>query len=310
MTLQQLQYLICLDNNKHFLNAAEECGVTQPTLSAMIQKLEEELDVKLFDRTQQPIVTTEIGKEVVAQAKVVLKHSEFIKEIVKNKREELEGELILGIIPTIAPCIVPKFIIEYSKHYPKVDLKIQEMKTSDIIHNLNMSRIDIGILATPLPLNSPYLFEIPVYYEEFYAYISPDDDLYSEESLAANNLPLENLWVLEEGHCFRSQIFNFCTDKRDSKTIYEAGSIDTLIKIIDENGGYTVIPRLHIDFLSEEQKKNIRKIENPQGVREVSITIRTDFIRERLLNSVADTLKSIVPDEMIDERLKKFAIRL
>ena len=308
MTLQQLQYIISLDNNKHFMNAAEECGVTQPTLSTMIQKLEDELDVKLFDRSHQPLTTTEIGKEIVSQAKIVLKHAEFIKEMIKNKRESLEGSLNLAIIPTIAPSLLPKFLIEFRKSYPKVDLQIQEMKTSDIVLNLNQSKIDMGILATPLEIDS--LLEIPVYYEKFFAYISPKEEIYKQEVLSANNMPLDNLWILQEGHCLREQVFNFCIEKRDSKPVYEAGSIDTLIKIIDENGGYTVIPELHLQFLNDHQLKNIRNIEKPQGVREVSIVITNDFIRERLLNAVVDTVKSIVPDEMIDQRLKKFAIRL
>ncbi|MDD2192783.1 MAG: LysR substrate-binding domain-containing protein [Bacteroidales bacterium] len=308
MTLQQLQYIISLDNNKHFLNAAEECGVTQPTLSAMIQKLEDELDVKLFDRSHQPLTTTEIGKEIIAQAKIVLKHAEFIKEMIKNKRESLEGSLNLAIIPTIAPSLLPKFLIEFRKSYPKVDLQIQEMKTSDIVLNLNQSKIDMGILATPLEIDS--LLEIPVYYEKFFAYISPKEEIYKQEVLSANNMPLDNLWILQEGHCLREQVFNFCIEKRDSKPVYEAGSIDTLIKILDENGVYTVIPELHLQFLNDHQLKNIRNIEKPQGVREVSIVITNDFIRERLLNAVVDTVKSIVPDEMIDQRLKKFAIRL
>lgn len=308
MTLQQLQYIISLDNNKHFLNAAEECGVTQPTLSTMIQKLEDELDVKLFDRSHQPLTTTEIGKEIISQAKIVLKHAEFLKEVIKNKRESLEGTLNLAIIPTIAPSLLPKFLIEFRKSYPKIDLQIQEMKTSDIVLNLNQSKIDMGILATPLEIDN--LLEIPVYYEKFFAYISPKEELYKQEVLSANNMPLDNLWILQEGHCLRGQVFNFCTDKKESKSVYEAGSIDTLIKIIDENGGYTVIPELHLQFLNDHQLKNIRRIENPQGAREVSIVITNDFIRERLLNAVVDTVKSIVPDEMIDERLKKFAIRL
>lgn len=308
MTLQQLQYIISLDNNKHFLNAAEECGVTQPTLSTMIQKLEDELDVKLFDRSHQPLTTTEIGKEIISQAKIVLKHAEFLKEVIKNKRESLEGTLNLAIIPTIAPSLLPKFLIEFRKSYPKIDLQIQEMKTSDIVLNLNQSKIDMGILATPLEIDN--LLEIPVYYEKFFAYISPKEELYKQEVLSANNMPLDNLWILQEGHCLRGQVFNFCIEKKESKSVYEAGSIDTLIKIIDENGGYTVIPELHLQFLNDHQLKNIRRIENPQGAREVSIVITNDFIRERLLNAVVDTVKSIVPDEMIDERLKKFAIRL
>ncbi len=182
------------------------------------------------------------------------------------------------------------------------------MHTATIERKLSLGEIDMAILSTPL--NNPNILEIPLYYEKFVAYISPENELYKEKELNSGDLPLDQLWVLEEGHCLRNQVFNFCTT--DAKTLYayEAGSIETLIKIVDENGGYTVIPELHVQSLSNEQKKNLRKLVNPEPVREISLVIQHNFIREGQLNAVAETIKKIIPQEMLDARLKKFAIRI
>jgi LysR family hydrogen peroxide-inducible transcriptional activator len=166
----------------------------------------------------------------------------------------------------------------------------------------------MAILSTPL--ENPKILEVPLYYEKFAAYISPNELIYERSELSANDMPLDQLWVLEEGHCLRNQVFNFCNDKPQHIATYEAGSIDTLIKIVDVNGGYTVIPELHIDLLTEKQKLNLRNIVNPEATREISVVIRHDFVREGLLNAVAECIKQIIPAHMLDARLKKFAIRL
>ncbi len=307
MTLQQLQYIVSLEKHKQFFIAAEECGVTQPTISAMIQKLEEELDIKLFDRSKQPIAPTPLGEKVITQARIILQQTEQLKELIIEEKSSLKGELQLGIIPTIAPYIVPNFIIEFKKKYKNIKLSIEEMKTSEMMHKLSTAKIDMGIVVTPL--HQQDLLEIPLFYERFVAYVSPSDELYQKETLTAEELPLKNLWLLQEGHCFRTQVFNLCGNKDLCNTTYEAGSIDTLIKIIDQSGGYTIIPELHINNLSTQQLQNIRYIE-PQGVREVSLIIRNDFIKERLLNAVAQIVKDIIPPNMVNKRLKKFAIKI
>jgi len=156
------------------------------------------------------------------------------------------------------------------------------------------------------PLDDPKILEVPLYYEKFAAYISPSDAIYNRTELSASDMPLDRLWVLEEGHCLRNQVFNFCNEETKHSSIYEAGSIDTLVKIVDMNGGYTVIPELHIDLLSEEQKQNLRAIVNPEATREISIVIRHDFVREGVLNAVAECIKQIIPAHMLDARLKKF----
>jgi len=308
MTLQQLEYVLALDKTRHFVRAAELCGVTQPTLSAMIQKLEDELDCKIFDRSRNPIESTEIGKKIIRQAQEIIYQANQLKETVQSEKETLSGTLHLAVIPTIAPYLLPQFIAAFKQSYPEISLKVSEMHTSTIIEKLRIAEIDMAILSTPL--DDPKILEVPLYYEKFVAYISPNEPIYEKTELSATDMPLDRLWVLEEGHCLRNQIFNFCTDKTQHSSTYEAGSIDTLVKIVDVNGGYTVIPELHLELLSEKQKLNLRDIVKPEATREISVVIRHDFVREGILNAVAECIKQIIPAHMLDARLKKFAIRL
>ena len=307
MTLQQLEYIVALDKTRHFVRAAEMCGVTQPTLSAMIQKLEDELDCRIFDRSSHPIVPTEIGVAVIQQAQVVLFNVNQLKENVLVQRGTVAGNLSLAIIPTVAPYLLPGIISLFRSDYPEISLKVSEMRTETIIEKLHTAEIDMAILSTPL--EDPKILEVPLYYEKFIAYIAPEEPMYAQEEVSTNEMPLDHLWVLEEGHCLRNQVFNFCENKTHSST-YEAGSIDTLVKIVDRNGGYTVIPELHVDLLSETQRRNLRKIVRPEATREIALVIRHDYVREGMMNAVANTVKKIIPQHMLDARLKKFAIKL
>ena len=307
MTLQQLEYLVALDKTRHFVRAAELCGVSQPTLSAMVQKLEEELDCYLFDRSMHPIVPTEAGLLILQQAQVILFHVRQLQEQVQVLKGVPSGVLSLAIIPTVAPYLIPGLIYAFRKEYPEVSLKIKELHTNTILTQLHGAEIDMAILATPL--DDAKLLEVPLYYEAFVAYISPDEAIYQMEEVTVGDLTMEHLWVLEEGHCLRNQVLNFCENSTRVST-YEAGSIDTLVKIVDKNGGYTVIPELHIELLSEIQKKNLRKIVRPEATREISLVIRHDYVREGMMNAVASSVRQIIPASMLDARLKKFAIRL
>jgi len=308
MTLQQLEYVLALEKTRHFVRAAELCGVKQPTLSAMILKLEDELDCKIFDRSLNPIELTEIGTQIIRQAQLIIHQANQLKEIVQAQKDILSGTLHLAIIPTIAPYLLPHFIATFKKEYPDISLKVSEMHTETIIEKLRLAEIDMAILSTPL--DDPKILEVPLYYERFTAYISPTEYIYALRELSATDMPLDRLWVLEEGHCMRNQVFNFCDNKKYYTSTYEAGSIDTLVKIVDINGGYTVIPELHIDLLSENQKLNLRDIVKPEATREISLVIRHDFVREGILNAVAECIKKIIPPHMLDSRLKKFAIKL
>jgi LysR family transcriptional regulator, hydrogen peroxide-inducible genes activator len=308
MTIQQLEYVLALDKTRHFVRAAELCGVTQPTLSAMVQKLEDEMDCKIFDRSRQPIEPTEIGRQIIKQAQVIIYQVNQLKESVRNEKDTLSGVLNLAIIPTIAPYLLPQFIASFKNLYPDITLKVSEMHTATIIEKLRIAEIDMAILSTPL--DDPKILEVPLYYEKFIAYISPSEPIYDRTELSASDMPMDRLWVLEEGHCLRNQVFNFCHEKPHHNSTYEAGSIDTLVKIVDINGGYTVIPELHIELLSEKQKLNLREIVKPEATREISIVIRHDFVREGMLNAVAECVKQIIPVHMLDARLKKFAIKI
>mgnify|MGYP005757157987 FL=1 len=307
MTIQQLEYIVAVDRHRHFVRAAEDCGVTQPTLSAMIQKLEEELNAQIFDRSKHPVEPTGIGRKIIAQARTALNDMGRLQELVQSEVNALSGKLSIGIIPTVAPYLVPKFIRHFGAQHPEVTLSLSEMRTGNITGRLLDSSLDMAILATPL--DNPDLLEIPLYYERFVAYFSPEI-VRDKRELRASDLPEEGLWVLQEGHCLRNQVFNFCEKKPGAHHIYEAGTIDTLIRIVDQNGGYTVIPELHLEFLSEPQTRNIRPIDSPPAVREISLVIRKDYLKERMVNAVADTIKTVIPERMLDERLRKFSIRL
>ena len=308
MNIQQLEYIVALDKHRHFQRAAEACGVSQPTLSALIQKLEEELDLTLFDRKSHPINTTESGRAVVDQARVVLYHIAQLREMTRSEKELNSGIVRIGVIPTVAPYILPRLFKQMQQMFPQIELRAFELRTAVIIEQLRKAELDMAILATPL--EQPDFLEIPLYYEKFAAYVSPTEELYGKEEIAAHEMPTEHLWVLKEGHCMRNQVFNFCQTQSTYSTTYEAGSIDTLIKIVDENGGYTVIPELHLPLLHDKQQQHIRPLTAPTPVREISLVIRQDYVRERLINSVADAVKTIIPEEMLDTRLKKFAIKL
>lgn len=307
MTLQQLEYIVALNKFRHFVKASEHCGVSQPTLSLMIRKLEQELDVVIFDRGRHPVEPTKMGIRIIEQAETTLRSMKKIPEMVNHEIGKLSGPLHIGVIPTLSPYLVPDFIQIFKAKYPEVEITITELNTATLITSLENESIDMFIAATPL--EQEQFFEIPLYYEKFVAYFSSQTP-FSIPNLSANNMPNENLWVLEEGHCLRDQTFNFCKEAITYNQVFEAGSIETLIRIVDKNGGYSVIPELHIPYLTEKQRQNIKEIDSPPATREISIVIKKDFIKEQLINAVANTVKKIIPESMLDTRLKKFAIKL
>ena len=307
MTIQQLKYIIALDRCRHFAQAAEECNISQPTLSTMIQKLEEEIGVPLFDRSKQPVEPTAVGKQVIRQATKALKEIEVIGEIVKSESEKLTGKLSIGILPTVSPCLTPEFIHLFTANYPAIELTITETRPQVAIEKLRAGEIDVAILATPLRTDD--LLEIPLYHEPFVAYFaagSPE----IETATMPDSPPNEKLWVLHESHCERHPIFGFCKRNEEYNRIYEAGSIDTLIRIVDTNGGYTVIPAWHVQFMQPWQKEIMRPFDNDKAHREISMVIRHDYVKEGLLNAIAETAKKIIPAEMLDNYLKNYKIRL
>lgn len=307
MTIQQMEYIVAVDQYRHFVRAAEACGVSQSTLSTLVRKLEEELDTVIFNRDVHPVKPTQAGEKIISQARIILYNTEQLRELAVNERISASGDVKIAVLPTLAGYIVPKFFKKMKAVNPKLRIHIHEMQTSEILERLNRAELDMAIMATPLEQSS--LFEIPLYYEKFVAYVSPKDPLHSAVRIEVGKIPAERLWVLKEGHCLRGQVMSLC-DKAEYESVYEAGSIDTLINIVDENGGCAVIPELHVGMLHSAQLANVRLFAGPEPVREVSIVVRTDYVKERILNDVSKVVQGIIPQKMIDPRLKKFAIKL
>src|SRR6476661_1597857 len=266
MTLVQLEYIVALDTYGSFVLAAENSFVTQPTLSMQVQKLEENLGVQLFDRSRQPVVPTEIGKLVVAQARTVLAEAARIKELISEAQGELSGELKIGVIPTVAPYLLPKVLTDFGDKYPKLKLQIWEYTTEQIIQELKKGQLDCGILSTPIEDES--LHEIPLYYETFVAYLSKSSSLLSQKTVASDDLDPNQLWLLNEGHCMRNQILNICAKKSkgdNNKAFdYNTGSIETLKRMVDLNKGMTILPELSLSELSNKHLDRVRYFSAPE----------------------------------------------
>jgi len=308
MNIQQLEYIIAVDNHRHFSKAAEATFVTQPTLSMMIQKLEDELGVKIFDRTQSPVQPTDVGRKIIDQARISIAQIHQIKEIVDEEKGITKGVFRLAIIPTVSPYLLPKLMKTHREQNTDIRLVINEMTTNQILSGLANGTVDGGILATPL--NDDRMKERPVYYERFLGYISPNERfLYAKTSLEENDLNGAKLWLLDEVHCFRTQILNLCNLKERNYTTpvftYEGGSIETLINIVDKNNGITVIPEMALPNLSEKQKLNVRFFTGINPVREISLITRKDFLHERLIDIIEEELRMSIPIELQDKSLKK-----
>lgn len=311
MNIQQLEYIIAVDNHRHFAKAAEASFVTQPTLSMMIQKLEDELGVKIFDRSQLPVQPTPIGVQIINQARVIVSQVKQVKEIIQEEKGIVQGVFKLGIIPTIAPYLLPKLMQVHDHTGYDIVLVIEETTTGQIIEKLLSGALDGAILATPL--KNDKIVEHPIYWEKFYAYVSPrETSLYAKKELDEEDLNINRLWLLEEVHCFRSQILKICnTRKRKSSHslfTYEAGSIGTLVNIVDNNSGLTIIPEMAVEELTEKQKKNIRPLKGISPVREISLITRKEFLRERVLDIIISEVKQSVPKELLNTDLKKFVV--
>lgn len=308
MNLQQLRYIIAVNRFRNFAKAADACNVTQPTLSAMIVKLEEELDLRIFERTNKSVTPSNAGLKIIHQAESVLMEVDRISEILSEDKGLIGGRLNLSVGPTVAPYILPKFIKHYRKLYPTVDLSIEELKVEFMLDALLRGEIDAGIAISENLKQG--ILEIPLYTEKFYVYLA-ESCWRKLPVFKPENLEHESMWIMKEAQCLRDSAFSFCKARAKGHRIYEAGSIETLIRIVDENGGYTIIPEMHLPFLTEKQRLNIRKIEGDHlSQRRVSIYIKEDYIRQRMLNTIVDTLKAYMPEGMLSEGIIKYGIKL
>jgi LysR family hydrogen peroxide-inducible transcriptional activator len=307
MNLQQLEYIVAVDTHRHFVKAAEHCYVTQATLSMMIKKLEEELGVKIFDRSKVPVMPTDVGTSIIEQARVTLKESKKIEEIVSHQKGTLKGHLRIGIIPTLAPYLLPLFLPEFLDHYPQVKLHISELNTETIIRELEAQHLDAGILATPL--NRQALTETPLFYEQFVVYLSPGNKLVKKKYMLPTDLDINQLWLLEEGHCLRNQVLNLCELKKRESELhhldYEAGSIETLRKLVKINQGITIIPELAISDLPEQELDCVRYFKPPAPVREISIVTYRHYVKQRLIEALQKMIVKQLPEAMLHSKQKR-----
>lgn len=307
MTITQLEYIVAVDTYRSFVLAAEKCFVTQPTLSMQVQKLEDTLGVKLFDRSKQPVTPTEIGIEIITQARIMLSESEKIKEIITDRQKELSGELRVGIIPTVSPYILPKIIHGFIEKYPQVKLIVWEQTTEEIVQQLKLGMIDCGILSTPLHENN--LTEIPVFYENFVAYVSKHSKLSKKKSITPDDIDMEEIWILNEGHCMREQVLNICQRRKATKGFqhfeYNTGSVETLKRMVDQNNGATILPELALAELTDKQLDKVRYFKSPEPAREVSIVIQRNFLKRRMIEALKNEILEFVPKRMKSKKKKE-----
>lgn len=298
MTLQQLEYLVALDAHRQFVLAAEKCFVTQPTLSMQVQKLEDELGVLLFHRTKSGIEPTAVGAKVVQHAREVLRTVKQLRETVQLEKGELVGELRLGIIPTLAPYLVPLFLLPLVEQHPQLRVLVEELQTEHIVQRLKANQLDVGLLVTPL--DDRALQEIPLLEEPFLAYVAADHPLYHQAAIRPQDLPSDDMWLLQQGHCFRQQTLNICTPAATAATrpfTYESGSIETLKQLVRQNHGYTLVPELSV--LDElDRNPMIKRFAAPEPVREVSLVVHHSFVRLPLLTTLRDVILQRTPKRL------------
>lgn len=299
MTIQQLEYILAVDKHRHFAKAAEFCGVTQPTLSAMIQKLEDELGVKLFDRHVQPVVPTEIGKKIIRQARVIQAQVAQVKEIVSEEIQSYGGTFRLGVLPTIAPYLLPRFFPQLTAKYPEMDLQVYERKTHEIKADLLSGALDAAIWA-----NEPeedWILGDTLFYEEFFGYVSSGEKVFKNELIRTSDISGERLWLLDEGHCFRDQLLRFCQLEavKLNQMAYRLGSLETFMRMVEGGQGMTFIPELAVAQLGEEQKELVRPFAIPRPARPIVLVRHKNFIRNTLLELLKREIQTSVPQDML-----------
>ncbi|MDG1038859.1 MAG: LysR substrate-binding domain-containing protein [Polaribacter sp.] len=295
MTITQLKYVLSVAEYQNFTVAAEHSYVTQPTLSMQIQKLEEELNIKIFNRSKKPIELTQVGKKIVEQAKVIVGESNRILDIVHQQKGFIGGEFKLGIIPTIMPTLLPMFLQNFTKKYPKVKLIIEELTTEEIIRKLSDGHIDAALAATPLENDS--IKERPLYYEPFVGLIPENHRLFKNKTITAEELEMGDILLLEDGHCFKDSVLNLCTaHKIDNKKGFqlESGSFDTLIKLSKEGLGMTLLPYLHTLDLNDIDKSHLREFTNPPPAREVSLIYHKSQLKMQLIEALKKTIDGVI----------------
>lgn len=309
MTFQQLEYIVAVDKHRHFVNAATACGVTQPTLSSTICKLEQEIDVVIFDRSKHPVEPTELGKRIISQAKVILHNSQQLRDLVQNEKESDKGNLFIGIIPSVSAYLYPSMTRHMRQDSPNLHTTVTEDYAEQLIEKLQRSELDMAILSSS-EIKDTNLLEIELYTERFQLYVSPASSLWAREWLRPEDLFDGRIWAMRSFHDHYPQLAGITHKESTHNTTLDYGNLQTLIKLVNEHGGYTIIPELFKNALPTELCQNIRPIQGSKFFRTISLVIRPDYMRERMLNVVADAVKKVIPNDMLSQRLLKYKITL
>lgn len=306
MTIQQLEYILAIDKYRHFGHAAEACFVTQPTLSAQVNKLEKELDVLIFDRSKMPVIPTEIGIQLIEQAKRVVAESKGIYETIAQLKGNIGGMIKIGVIPTLAPYLLHLFVGNFLEKYPNVQLQVEEVITEEVVKKLKNDELDLGIVSTPL--NEAGILEKPLFYEKFYAYFSKGHPLLGKKSIEADELLNCDLWVLQQGHCLRDQVLSICDQTRSQRLNfhYESGSLEGLKNMVDRYKGVTLLPELATLNMNPEEQSRLRPFSEDQPHREVSIVLTRTFLKKKLVELLYQEIIAAIPEPMTAKSHGKF----
>ncbi|MCB0698384.1 MAG: LysR family transcriptional regulator [Chitinophagales bacterium] len=313
MTITQLEYVVAVATYKSFVAAAEKCFVTQPTLSMQIQKLEDELGVKLFDRNKHPIGITAMGEAIVQQAQIILAECEKINELIQTQQSTVSGTFRLAVIPTIAPYLLPGLLESYHQDYPEVKLIVNEMETNEILVALKNNEIDAALLSTPLEENG--IKEYPLFTEPLVAYFSKDEAALKKRLVSPDDIALDRIWLLNEGHCLRNQVLDLCSDQvkkmqKERPYKYESSNVETLRKMVDRNKGLTILPELATTEFDEDKIERVRYFENPEPVREISIVTSGHFVKMTLLQTIIDSVLKFIPEKMRVQKGNRKILRI
>lgn len=307
MNLQQLEYILAADKYRHFAKAAEHCAVTQPTLSMMVKKLEDELGFKLFNRNSQPVEPTKEGKEIITRAREIISKVNQLQTYASELNNEHKGDLNIGVIPTLAPYLLPLFLRSFTRAFPGLKIRIKELPSVDIMSNLKSGDLDVGIMSTPL--NEPLLVEQALFYEDFYVYVSGENKLASKKQIRPQDIDRDNLWLPDEGHCMRTQVTGIFQmkgkEKRNGGLQYDAGNLETLINIADRSNGTTVIPYLASRLLKPGQSEKLHEFTDPKPAREISLVTVKNFPRKKILENLRASILGTIPSSLRKQQDKR-----
>jgi LysR family transcriptional regulator, hydrogen peroxide-inducible genes activator len=307
MSITQLAYILAVEKYRNFVEAAEACHVSQPALSMQIKKLEEHLNIQIFDRSQSPVTVTAIGQKVLAKAKQTLTSFNQIYDLVIEESNGIVGEVKLGVIPTVAPYLLPLFLKKLNADFPDVSLIVEELTTQKIIEGLQNGELDLGILATPLHIKN--LKEHHLYFEELKVYVSAENKLFEKKYILSEDIDLNYLWLLEEGHCLRTQIANFCELKQKQNIVsqlnFKTGSLETIIKLVDKYRGITLIPDLVTLDITDAQKSKVRRFDGPKPQREISLVCEASYPRKAIVEALKETILACLPTDYLTETKQK-----